>query len=210
MENIKKANKAKFDTILKGLERRGMKGFYAEDKEEALKIALSFIKEGDKVSCGGSMTLAELDLQSHFEEAGVEWINPNQYEDMDKKYEERVRALGSDVYYMSSNAITMDGILVNIDATGNRVAALCYGPKQVVLIVGANKIAVDEDDAINRIKTYACPPNCIRLGRNTPCAITGKCGECLSKETICSMTVSTRTCITDRINVILVNDNLGY
>lgn len=210
MENIKKANKAKFDTILKGLERRGMKGFYAEDKEEALKIALSFIKEGDKVSCGGSMTLAELDFQSHFEEAGAEWINPNQYEDMDKKYEERVRALGSDVYYMSSNAITMDGVLVNIDATGNRVAALCYGPKQVVLIVGANKIAVDEEDAINRIKTYACPPNCIRLGRNTPCAITGKCGECLSKETICSMTVSTRACITDRINVILVNDNLGY
>lgn len=210
MENIKKANKAKFDTIIKGLERRGMKGLYAEDKEEALKLALSFIKEGDIVSCGGSMTLAEIGLQEHFAEAGAEWINPNIIEDLDKKYEERVRALGSDVYYMSSNAITMDGVLVNIDATGNRVGALCFGPKQVVLIVGANKIALDEEDAVKRIKTYACPPNCLRIGRNTPCTVTGKCGDCLSKETICCYTVATRACITGRINVILVNENLGY
>ncbi|MDY2934512.1 MAG: lactate utilization protein, partial [Anaerovoracaceae bacterium] len=141
----------------------------------------------------------------------IDWVDPFKFTDPDEMFEERVRTLTTDIYFMSSNAVTMDGILVNIDGTGNRVAALCYGPKKVVLVVGANKIVGSEEEAVARIKTDACPPNCIRLGKKTPCATTGKCGNCLSQgNTICSYTVSTRFCSTGRIHVILVNDYLGY
>ena len=210
-ENVKKANGKKFETILKNLEKRGMKGYACNTKEEALELAKSFIKEGDKVACGGSMTLAEIGLKDMLPQMDIDYVNPFRFEDKEEMFNERVRTLTTDVYFMSSNAITMDGILVNIDGTGNRVAALCYGPRQVVLIVGANKIVGSEEEAVKRIKTDACPPNCIRLNKNTPCAATGKCAECLSQgNTVCCYTVSTRFCSTGRINVILVNENLGF
>ena len=210
-ENIKKANKTKADTIIKALEKRGMKGYYCDTREEALELALSFINEGDKVACGGSMTLGEIGLKDRLGNMNIDWVDPFKFTDADEMFAERVRTLTTDVYFMSSNAVTMDGILVNIDGTGNRVAALCYGPKKVVLVVGANKIVGSEEDAVARIKTDACPPNCERLGKKTPCAATGKCGNCLSQgNTICSYTVSTRFCSTGRLHVILVNDYLGY
>ena len=106
----------------------------------------------------------------------------------------------------------MDGELVNIDGVGNRVAAMCFGPNKVIVVAGANKIVENEEAAIARIKTDACPPNCIRLDKQTPCALTGKCGQCLTPgQTICSYTVTTRfNSIPDRVHVILVNEVLGY
>ncbi len=111
---------------------------------------------------------------------------------------------------MSSNAITMDGKLVNIDGNGNRVAALIYGPENVIVIAGMNKVVKDEADAISRIRNYASPVNTVRLSKNTPCAVTGKCSNCLGN-TICGHTVVTRnSAFKGRIKVLLIGDSFGY
>ena len=112
---------------------------------------------------------------------------------------------------MSTNAITADGELVNIDGNGNRVAALIFGPKQVIIVAGMNKVAVTEEEAINRARNMAAPPNCIRLNKHTPCAATGKCADCMGSETICCHTVITRRSRdAECIKVILVGEELGY
>ena len=117
----------------------------------------------------------------------------------------------ADYYFMSSNAITLDGQLVNIDGAGNRVANLIHGPKNVVVIAGMNKLAKDVEAAIDRVQNFAAPPNCVRLDRKTPCAVTGQCGNCLGEEGICANIVITRKSMTpNRIKVILVGEELGY
>jgi hypothetical protein len=112
---------------------------------------------------------------------------------------------------MSTNAITLDGELVNVDGNGNRVASLIYGPKHVIVITGMNKVVPDVLQGYDRVRNIASPPNTIRLGKNTPCANTGKCGNCLSPDCICSQIVVTRRSREkERIIVILVNENLGF
>lgn len=206
-KSVKLANKVKIETIIKNLEKRNMKGYYCETAEEAKAKALSLIGDEDVVSWGGSETVVELGIKSALKK--VIDRDAAAPEDFMKV---RREALLCDVFLTSTNAITMDGELVNIDGTGNRVAAMCFGPNRVIVIAGVNKIVRDEESAIKRIKTEACPPNCIRLNRDTPCARTGKCGNCLPKDqSICSYTVTTRMSgIPDRIHVILVNENLGF
>ena len=203
----KKANKVKFDTIIKNLEKRNMKGHYCENLAEARALVLSMIGDEDVVAWGGSVNIEQLNLKPDLKN----------YIDRDAAPPEnfvkvRREALLSDVFLTSTNAITMDGELVNIDGMGNRVAAMCFGPGKVIVVAGANKVTADETAAISRIKTDACPPNCIRLNKNTPCAVTGQCGNCLKPgETICAYTVTTRfSSIPGRIQVILVNENLGF
>ena len=121
------------------------------------------------------------------------------------------KALSCDYYFMSTNAVTLDGELVNTDGNGNRVAALIFGPAQVIIVCGMNKVATDTDAAIARVRNIASPPNCNRLNRKTPCATTGVCADCLSPECICNHTVITRRCGTPhRIKVLLVGEELGY
>ena len=203
----KRANKIKMHTIIENLEKRNMKGYYCKDAEEAKKLALSLIGEDDVVAWGGSVTVDQIGIRSELK--NVIDRDAAAPEDFIKV---RREALLSDVFLTSTNAITMEGELVNIDGMGNRVAAMCFGPGKVIVIAGANKIVRDEEAAIARIKTDACPPNCVRLLKKTPCAVTGKCGDCkILGETICSYTVTTRfSAIPDRIHVILVNENLGF
>jgi L-lactate utilization protein LutB len=204
---IKEAGKRKIEYVIKNLEKRNMNGYYCENAEEANQKILSLIKDGELVSWGGSATLDAI---------GIKALLPNVFDATkappEKAYDEKKKTLMSDVYLTSTNAITMDGELVNIDGTGNRVAAMCFGPNKVIVVAGVNKIAENEEAALARIRTEACPPNCVRLGRTTPCAITGKCGQCLTPgQTICSYTVTTRfSSINDRIHVILVNESLGF
>ena len=121
------------------------------------------------------------------------------------------QAILSDYYLMSTNAFTIDGQLVNIDGNGNRVSALCYGPKHVVIITGMNKLVPSVDAAYKRIRQDACPPNCVRLGLTNPCSKTGICGECMSASSICDLFVTTRMSrYPDRIHVIMVGEELGY
>lgn len=204
---VKKANKVKAETVIKNLEKRNMKGYYCETVEEARNLVLSMINDDDVVSWGGSVTIDQLEVKPHLKKVIDREAAPP--EDFIKV---RREALLCDVFLTSTNAVTYDGELVNIDGMGNRVAAMCFGPNKVIVVAGVNKIAKDEKDAISRIKTEACPANCIRLSKNTPCAATGQCANCLKTgETICSYTVTTRfSGIPDRIHVILVNENLGY
>ncbi len=200
-------NKVKIDTIIKNLEKRNMKGHYCETVEEARALVLSMIKDEDVVSWGGSETIEQLQLKTDLKN----YIDRDAAPPKDF-IKVRREALLSDVFLTSTNAITMEGELVNIDGMGNRVAAMCFGPGKVIVVAGANKIVQDESAAIARIKTDACPPNCIRLNKNTPCAATGKCGNCMKPgETICAYTVTTRfSMIPDRIHVILVNETMGF
>ena len=211
MHNKKAANKLKIATVIKNLEKRGMVGHYCETKEEAAELILSMIPDQSVVSWGGSVTVNSLGVKDKLAERDLETIDPYSTTDPVESIERRRRGLLADYYLMSTNALTMDGELVNIDGTSNRVAALCFGPKQVLVVAGANKLAVSHEDAVTRAQLYAAVPNNVRLKRNNPCTITGECSNCLSKDCICCNLVTTRYCSTPgRIHVILVNEDLGY
>ena len=204
--------KTQAETILRHLEKRRMKGYYCSSKEEALDTAMSLTASQTSVSFGGSMTLAEtgiLDaLKSRTDIRLTDRSLAKTPEEIKQAYRD---SFSVDTYFMSTNAITPDGQLVNVDGNGNRVAALIYGPDQVIVVAGMNKVTPTVEDAIRRVRNIASPPNCIRLSRQTPCASTGVCAECLGDDCICSQTVITRRSgIVHRIKVILVGEELGY
>lgn len=202
--------------IIKNLEKRNFVGYYADTKERGLAIALSFIKEGMTVSWGGSVTLEEIGLKDEVrrleKEGKVKLIDAHSIKDPKLNYEARRKGLFSDLYFMSTNALTVKGELMNIDGLGNRVAALAFGPEKVVVLCGVNKITKDLEDAYKRIKEEACPKNARRLGRATPCSETGRCCECLvSNSTLCGTITTTRfNNEKGRIHVILIDDTLGF
>lgn len=194
--------------VIKGLKSRNMNGFYAKDKEEALKLALELIPEGSTVNMGGAMSAHEIGLTKALKEGNYEFVDRDEYED---KREAAMLAYDADVFLASSNAITEDGVLVNIDGNSNRVSAIAHGPKKIVMIVGMNKVCSDVDGAIKRARNVAATINAQRFGISTPCTETGSCMNCKSPETICCNFLITRfSRAKDRINVILVNDNLGF
>lgn len=198
-------------TLIKQFSKRRIEAYYCETKELAKNKALSLMKEGSIISWGGSMTLHEIDLFSSLKAGDYTLLDRSLAKDasqVDKIYHE---ALNADYYLTSSNAITLDGKLVNIDGNGNRIAALIYGPREVIVIAGMNKVVLDEDAALKRIRNEASPINTVRLDKNTPCSHTGKCADCLSDDCICCQTLITRMSrVPNRIKVILVGEELGY
>ncbi len=211
-ENIKKANEAKIKTVIKNLEKRNITGHYCDTKEDAVQAIKSLIPEGSEVSWGGSATLDEIGIKTALADGNYKINDPMKATDPAEGLKLRKAALQADVFLSGLNAVTMDGEIVNIDGRGNRVSAILFGPDKVILIAGANKIVLDEKDAVDRIRSDACPPNALRLGLKTPCALTGMCQECLVKgNTICSHIVTTRFSMTeDRMHVVLVNETLGF
>ena len=210
--NVKKANKVKIETVIKALERRGIHGYYAEDGEAALAMILDMIPDGASVGRGGSETLNELGVFDELHKKDCECLEPFKVIDPEKGKQVRRAIFSADFMLTSANAVTLDGEIVNIDGTGNRMAAVIWGPDKVIYVVGANKLVGSLDEAEARIKCDACPPNCIRLNKKTPCAITGKCGNCLSPgNTVCCHTVVTRfNSVEDRVHMILINDEFGF
>lgn len=207
-ENRIKRNDLRAATVIKGLESRNMKGYYAHSKEEALELALSLIPEGSKVTMGGSMSVAEIGLRDAMINGNFDFCNRD--EATDKKAAE-LFAYDADVFLGSANAITNDGVLVNIDGNSNRVSAYAYGPRKLVLIVGMNKLASDVDHAMKRARNEAATMNAQRFGLNTPCSKTGTCMNCKSPDTICCQFLITRyERHADRVHVILVNEELGF
>ena len=207
-ENREKRNDLLAATVIKGLESRNMTGYYAKTREEALKIALDLIPEGSTVTNGGSMSIQEIGLVDALTSGNYNYINRETYED---KRQAAIMAYDADIYLGSTNAISNDGILVNIDGNSNRVSAYAFGPKKLILIVGMNKVADDLDGAMKRARAEAATMNVQRFGLSTPCASTGKCFDCKSPDTICCQFLITRfSRHKDRIHVILVNDNLGF
>lgn len=203
VRNEKLANK-----VIKGLASRNMTGYYAKDKEEALKLALELIPEGSTVTMGGAMSAHEIGLVKAIKEGNYNFIDRDDYED---KRAAALMAYDADVFLSSTNAMTEDGVLVNIDGNSNRVSAIAHGPKKVVFIVGMNKVCDDVDGAMKRARNVAAPINAQRFGIVTPCTQTGACANCKSADTICCNFLITRySRHTGRIHVILVDDNLGF
>ncbi|TCK97813.1 YkgG family uncharacterized protein [Natranaerovirga hydrolytica] len=198
-------------TLIKNFNKRNINAYYCSTKEAAYEKALSFVNEGDLISYGGSMSLNEIGLIKEIEKPIYNTLKKNHAKTQAEKDKIFKSAFDADVYFMSSNAITLDGELINIDGNGNRIAALIYGPKKVVLVVGMNKLVSTVDDGIRRVRNISSPPNTIRLNINTPCSKTGKCENCLTPECICCNTVITRfSRKKERIHVILVGTELGY
>ncbi|MBQ6272612.1 MAG: lactate utilization protein [Oscillospiraceae bacterium] len=206
--NMTKRNALLAQKVIKGLQSRNMSGYYAETREEALQLALSLIPEGSTATMGGGVSVQEIGLVDALKNGNYNFIDRDAYTD---KRAAMLQAYDADVFLASANAITDDGILVNIDGNANRVSAMAFGPKKLVLIVGMNKVCPDVDAAMKRARSVAATANAQRFGLSTPCAKTGACMDCKSPDTICCQFLITRfSRHTGRIHVILVNDSLGF
>lgn len=199
-------------TVIKNLEKRRIDGCYCETIEEAEKKVFSYLSPECTVAFGGSMTLEDTGMLTALRHDPhihlLDRSTAKTDDDVKKLYHD---AFSADFYLMSTNAITVDGELVNIDGTGNRVAALIYGPENVIILAGMNKVAANVDEALSRVHNVATPMNCQRLNKKTPCASTGICADCLSPDCICNQVVVTRrSAIPGRIKVILIGEELGY
>lgn len=204
---MRKRNEILAQTVIKGLESRNMSGYYAADKEEAVKKALEVIGKGSTVAMGGCQSAHEIGLIQALEEGDYNYIDRSNM----TPRESLMAAYDADVFLSSANAMTNDGIMVNIDGNSNRVSCIAQGPKKVVFIVGMNKICSDLDEAMKRARNVAAPANAQRFDVKTPCKVTGKCADCKSPDTICCQFLITRYSRHEgRIHVILVNDTLGY
>ncbi len=206
---------------IQALEKNNMKAYYVQSKDEVVPLVKTLIKEGESVSCGGSETLKECKVFEEILESGdYDFVDRRGLEGEELR-EAYGKAFMCDTFFTSSNAVTQRGELYNVDGNSNRVACIVFGPKQVIAIVGKNKIVPDLDAAVARVKTVASPMNTQRLNCATPCATTGEC-MCNGKDDYmcdgckgdsricCNYVVSAKQRHKDRIKVIIVNENLGY
>ncbi len=206
--NLFKRNELLAQKVIHGLQSRNMSGYYASSREEALHKALELIPEGSTVTMGGAMSAHEIGLVDAVRSGPYKFIDRDACAD---KRAAMLAAYDADVFLSSVNAMTEDGILINIDGNSNRVSAIAQGPKKVLFIVGMNKVCDDVDGAIKRARSVAAPTNAQRFGLSTPCAKTGSCMDCKSPDTICCQFLITRfSRHAGRIHVILVNDSLGF
>ena len=206
-DNSRRRNERLAQTVIKGLQSRNMSGYYAENKEAAVKQALELIPEGSTITMGGCMSAHEIGLIKALKAGNYNYIDRATLQPR----ESVMAAYNADVFLSSANAITSDGVMVNIDGNSNRVSCIAQGPKKVIFIVGMNKVCSDLDSAMKRARNVAAPMNAQRFNIKTPCKETGKCFDCKSPDTICCQFLITRySRHTDRIHVILVNDVIGY
>lgn len=210
LEAEAKRNELLGKRLVENLKKRNMDAYYCATKDEALTKALELIPEGDVVSWGGSETLNQIGLIEEVKKRN-KVIDRATAATVEENQELMHQALLCDTYLMSSNAVSQDGQLVNIDGNGNRCAALIYGPKSIVMVVGMNKVAADLDAAMSRARNTAAPANVQHFpGIKTPCAVTGVCANCMSPETICCQFVITRfSRVPGRIKVVFVGESLG-
>jgi len=198
-------------TIIKNLEKRQIEGYYCKDRKSALEKALELIPKGSSIGWGGSVTLNEIGLIDAVKSGDYNIIDRDKATNLEEQKKVYSQICSSDFFLMSTNAITLNGELINIDGRGNRVAFLCYGPENVLIVAGMNKVVSNIESGFERARNISAPPNTVRLNRKTPCAITGKCENCYLPDCICSQFVITRRSgIPNRIKVILVGEELGY
>ena len=199
------------ESIIKNLEKRNMEGYFFETGAECVKAITDLIEEGSQISWGGSESIKECGLFDALKKGNYTLIDRMTAKSPEESRELYVKAVLSDYYLMSTNAITMDGELINIDGNGNRVACLIHGPRNVIIVAGMNKLVSNVEAGYARVRDIASPANTKRLNRNTPCFHTGRCGDCLSSDCICNQVVITRRSgHPGRIKVFLVAEDLGY
>ena len=219
--SIKARNRLLASKVIKNLQSRKFEAYYCDNAIEAVEKVLSFIPERSSVSWGGSVTLEEIGLLNRVRQGNYMITDRDKAKTMEERYDLMRQSLLCDTYLTSFNAVSEDGILVNIDSVGNRTAAITFGPKSVIAIVGMNKVCKTAEDAVIRARTYAAPINVYRCScssspflhspQKTPCLINGACGDCKTDDCICSYIVQTRMCRTaGRIKVILVGESLGF
>lgn len=208
------------ETTMKNLEHNNIEAIFAESRKDVVPLVEKLVKEGSTVAVGGSVTLEETGVLEHlrcgrynFLDRYEEGLDGEQIKDIYRK------SFGADAYFCSSNAITEEGELFNVDGNANRIGAIAFGPKNVIIIAGVNKIVKNIDEAVKRVKTVAAPKNCVRLNRRTFCAQKGFCANmeggigkgCDSPDRICRhYMVSAKQAIFGRIKVIIVDEELGY
>lgn len=206
-ENMVMRNEKLAQVVIKGLQSRNMSGYYVASREDAVKQALELIGEGSTVTMGGCQSAHDIGLIKALEDGNYNYIDRAKL----SPREGLMAAYDSDVFLSSANAITSDGIMVNIDGNSNRVSCIAQGPRKVVFIVGMNKVCSDLDEAMKRARNVAAPANAQRFDVKTPCKETGKCFDCKSPDTICCQFLITRYSRHEgRIHVVLVNDTLGF
>ncbi len=206
-------NEAAARHIIKQLEKRRMEGSFAPTAAQAKREVLAMIPEGATVFRCGSMTAAGMGLWEELAAMqGVELIDPYHPSlSPEEGLELRRKGLSADIMIAGANAVTLDGKLVNLDGMGNRVAAMAFGPKKVILVVGMNKVVPDVESAMARVKHYAAPVNSIRLGLDNPCTATGLCADCASPKRICNIwSIIEGHMVKNRIHVKLIGETLGY
>lgn len=214
-------DKAVVEKTMANLEKNGIKPYFVEAKEEVVPLIKTLTAKGESVSNGGSQSLKQCGVMDLLNSGDYDFIDRTglEGEELRQAY---IRAFGCDTYFCSSNAVTENGELYNVDGNSNRVACIVYGPRQVIMIVGVNKIVKDINEAINRVKTVCAPANTKRLDCKTPCNVTGKCislnsenplmcDGCQSPQRVCcNYVVSAKQRHKDRIKVIFVGEELGY
>lgn len=210
--NLKWVKDEKLKRTIEALKKNNMNGYTVNSREELIDKIKELVHEGAVVACGGSMSLAEAGVMEHLRSGRYEFLD-REKEGLTKEEINNIyrAAFSADAYFSSTNAITENGELYNVDGNGNRVAAMLYGPDKVILVVGINKIVKNVEEAINRNKFIAAPANTKRLNKKTPCAKVGYCMDCNSEERICNeYTLIKRQRVSDRIHVIFLNEELGY
>ena len=210
--NIKWVNEVKINRTIEALRKNNMESFFINTQDELINKIKELVKENSKVTVGGSMSLFETKIINHLRSGRYEFLDRYKEglkpEEIKQIYRE---AFFCDAYFTSTNAITEDGELYNVDGNGNRVAAMLYGPDKVIVVVGVNKIVKNINEAVERNKSMCAPANAKRLDTNTPCKIKGYCMDCSSTDRICcEYTVIKRQRTANRIHVIFLNENLGY
>lgn len=219
-KNAEKVLDMRIERTVKALARNRMEAFVAENSAGAVEIVRSLMKEGDTVTCGGTVTLKETGIYELMSGGKYDFIDRSKAATPEETKQMYRAAFSADVYLTSANAVTENGELYNVDGNSNRIAAIAYGPERVIVVVGVNKLVRTLDDAVIRVKTAAAPPNTVRLGCDTPCAKTGECvslksgggmcGGCANDRICCNYLVSAYQRFPDRIKVVIVKENLGY
>lgn len=213
MDESKKAViEKRIEKVIKALEKNNMQGFYAKDTSEMLLIVDELIKNDRFIASGGSLTLKQTGVIDHLRNNYSEVFRDRADCETDEATQQLFRdSFFSDTYFVSSNAITENGELYNVDGTANRVSAMIFGPRQVIVIAGYNKIVSDLKEAEKRVEKIAAPANTVRLNQNTPCAVTGECMHCNNPQRICCTYVTLgQQRIKNRIKVILLPDEFGF
>ena len=199
------------ERMIKNLNRRNMEACYCPTAAEAVKKVSEMIADGSSVTWGGSMTIRDMGLPQALRDRGtLEVLDRDLIEDRAEVVRLYERAFTADVYLSSANAISEDGIIVNIDGNGNRVAAITWGPKKVIFIIGMNKVAQTVEAALARARSTASPINAARFDIKTPCQVDGICHNCNSPESICNHVHFLRNSPRGRHTVVLVGEDLGY
>lgn len=212
---MEKATREFFDKrgpiLVKNLQKRHFEAYYCANREDALKQVLALIPEGSSVGWGGAISAAQVGVQEAVKAGNYTVIDRDAFSDPAEKLRCMRECFNADFFITGANALSLDGQMVNIDGNGNRVGMIVYGPKNIIVVAGMNKVCATVEDAVRRARTIAAPMNQQRFGLPNPCTCTGSCADCLSETSICNQILITRNCKpTGRIKFVLVGEELGF